>query len=63
LVADWNQEYSWDVVEAFFSERGLVKQQIDSFDQFMFTTMQEVVDETYTLEFPIDTTDTEDERV
>ena len=61
--AAWNQEYSWNVVEAFFAERGLVKQQIDSFDQFMYTTMQEVVDESFTLEFDVDTADDEDDRV
>ncbi len=51
------------MVEAFFAERGLVKQQIDSFDQFMYTTMQEVVDESFTLEFDVDTADDEDDRV
>ena len=52
------------MVEAFFAERGLVKQQIDSFDQFMFTTMQEVVDEARVLEFEMDcVADWEDDRV
>jgi DNA-directed RNA polymerase II subunit RPB2 len=62
-VAAWDQNWSWDVVEAFFAERGLVKQQIDSFDQFLFTTMQEVVDETFPLEFDVDTETWDDDRV
>ncbi|KAA1110516.1 DNA-dependent RNA polymerase II [Puccinia graminis f. sp. tritici] len=40
------QEDCWQVISAFFSERNLVSQQISSFDGFVNTTMQELVDET-----------------
>lgn len=34
------EEDAWTVVAAHFQERGLVGQQLDSFDNFMTTTMQ-----------------------
>ncbi|KAI7738156.1 hypothetical protein M8C21_007539 [Ambrosia artemisiifolia] len=39
------QEDAWTVISAYFEEYGLVRQQIDSFDQFIDNTMQETVDE------------------
>lgn len=35
-----SEEDSWTVIAAHFQERGLVGQQLDSFDFFMTTTMQ-----------------------
>lgn len=43
--AQVTQRDAWAVISAFFEERGLVKQQLDSFDQFIETTMQELVDD------------------
>ena len=40
-----NQEHVWIVITKFFDERGLVKQQIDSFDEFINTTLQTAVNE------------------
>lgn len=40
-----NQEDAWGVIQAFFGEKGLVRQQLDSFDEFIMNTMQEIVDE------------------
>lgn len=37
-------EDCWKVIEAFFDSKGLVSQQIDSFDDFMVNSMQEIVD-------------------
>lgn len=34
------EEDAWTVISAHFGERGLVGQQLDSFDYFMTTTMQ-----------------------
>ncbi|TRM65878.1 DNA-dependent RNA polymerase II second largest subunit [Schizophyllum amplum] len=34
-----------DVISSFFDEKGLVRQQLDSFDEFIQNTMQELVDE------------------
>ena len=46
---DITQEDCWKVINAFFQEKGLVRQQLDSFDEFIQNTMQEIVDETQTL--------------
>lgn len=35
-----SEEDSWTVISAHFQERGLVGQQLDSFDCFLTTTMQ-----------------------
>ncbi|KAI0830477.1 DNA-dependent RNA polymerase II second largest subunit [Trametes gibbosa] len=39
------QEDCWMVISSFFERRGLVRQQLDSFDEFVQNTMQELVDE------------------
>lgn len=39
------QEDAWAVISAYFEEKGLVRQQLDSFDEFIHNTMQEIVDE------------------
>ena len=38
-------EDCWNVIGAFFEAKGLVSQQLDSFDEFVSTTMQQCVDE------------------
>lgn len=40
------QEDTWSVISAYFEEKGLVRQQLDSFNEFIQNTMQELVDET-----------------
>jgi len=35
----------WAVISSFFLDKGLVRQQLDSFDAFVENTMQEIVDE------------------
>eukprot|EP01114_Cavostelium_apophysatum_P011874 TRINITY_DN2641_c0_g1_i1.p1 TRINITY_DN2641_c0_g1~~TRINITY_DN2641_c0_g1_i1.p1 ORF type:complete len:1185 (+),score=293.58 TRINITY_DN2641_c0_g1_i1:150-3704(+) len=42
---DITQEDSWTAISAYFDEKGLVRQQLDSFDEFIQNTMQEIVDE------------------
>ncbi|KAL2632234.1 hypothetical protein R1flu_016920 [Riccia fluitans] len=44
------QEDSWAVISAYFEEKGLVRQQLDSFDEFIQNTMQEIVDESADIE-------------
>lgn len=39
------QEDCWAVISSFFDQKGLVRQQLDSFDEFVQNTMQELVDE------------------
>ena len=40
-----SMEDAWVVIDNYFSEKGLVGQQIDSFDEFLQNTIQEVVDD------------------
>ncbi|KAK4399114.1 DNA-directed RNA polymerase II subunit RPB2 [Sesamum angolense] len=44
------QEDAWPVISAYFEEKGLVRQQLDSFDEFIQNTMQEIVDEAADIE-------------
>ncbi|KAJ3066659.1 DNA-dependent RNA polymerase II [Podochytrium sp. JEL0797] len=39
------QEDCWKVISAFFNEKGLVSQQLESFNEFIQNTMQEIVHE------------------
>ena len=43
--SEFTQEDCWTVISSFFDEKGLVRQQLDSFDEFVQNTMQELVDE------------------
>jgi DNA-directed RNA polymerase beta subunit len=45
IDGDIGQEDSWAVISAYFEEKGLVRQQLDSFDEFMQTSAQEIVAE------------------
>lgn len=38
-------EDCWTVIQSFFDSKGLVSQQLDSFDEFAGTTMQDIVNE------------------
>lgn len=37
------QEDAWTVVSAYFKEKGLVRQQLDSYNQFLEVTLQQIV--------------------
>jgi len=39
------QEDAWAVISGYFDEKGLVRQQLDSFDEFVQNTMQELIDD------------------
>lgn len=41
-----NQEDAWAVISSYFDDKGLVRQQLDSYNEFTSNTMQEIVDET-----------------
>ncbi|KAK9918353.1 hypothetical protein WJX75_003429 [Coccomyxa subellipsoidea] len=47
--AEITQEDAWAVISAFFEAKGLVRQQLDSFNEFINSNMQEIVDEYGTL--------------
>lgn len=40
-----SQEDYWKVINSFFDVKGLVRQQLESFNEFVENTMQELVDE------------------
>lgn len=48
------QEDAWAIISAFFEEKGLVRQQLDSFDEFILNTMQEIVDESADIEIRLE---------
>lgn len=39
----WNQQHAWKVIDAYFREKGLVRQQLDSFDYFINTRYATIV--------------------
>lgn len=39
------QQDCWEVISTYFDEKGLVRQQLDSFNEFIENTMQEIIDE------------------
>lgn len=45
-----SQDDTWTVISSYFEEKGLVRQQLDSFDEFIQNTMQEIVDESAHIE-------------
>lgn len=40
---EWWHDASWEVINAYFNEKGLVRQQLDSFNEFSGVTMQEII--------------------
>ena len=46
---------SWKVISAYFNQHGLVSQQIGSFNQFIETNIQEIIDENKTINIEPDT--------
>ncbi|KAI9810248.1 MAG: DNA-dependent RNA polymerase II [Pycnora praestabilis] len=55
-------EDCWTVISSFFESKGLVSQQLDSFDEFVSTTMQELVEENSELVFDQQNPPNEDDR-
>ncbi|CAJ0955646.1 unnamed protein product, partial [Mesorhabditis belari] len=45
ISADQWQEACWVVISAYFDEKGLVRQQLDSFDEFIQMNIQRIVEE------------------
>jgi DNA-directed RNA polymerase II subunit RPB2 len=39
------QEDAWVVIDKYFEEKGLVRQQIDSFDEFISNTIPELIED------------------
>lgn len=45
-----NADQAWAVVNSYFDEKGLVRQQLDSFDEFVNNGMQEIIDDSPDIE-------------
>ncbi len=45
ITTDLWQEASWIVISSYFDEKGLVRQQLDSFDEFVQMSVQRIVED------------------
>ena len=45
ITADRWQEACWIVISSYFDEKGLVRQQLDSFDEFIQMSVQRIVED------------------
>ncbi|KAG7673734.1 hypothetical protein Ndes2437B_g01899 [Nannochloris sp. 'desiccata'] len=45
LDEEIDEEDSWTVISSYFEEKGLVRQQLDSFNEFINSSIQDIVDE------------------
>ena len=45
VTPDLYQEACWSVISAYFDEKGLVRQQLDSFDEFIQMSVQRIVED------------------
>ncbi|XP_065578696.1 DNA-directed RNA polymerase II subunit RPB2 [Artemia franciscana] len=50
ISAELWQEACWIVINAYFDEKGLVRQQLDSFDEFIQMSIQRIVEDTPPIE-------------
>ncbi len=44
------QEACWTVISSYFDEKGLVRQQLDSFDEFIQMSVQRIVEDSRPIE-------------
>ncbi|VDN08718.1 unnamed protein product, partial [Dibothriocephalus latus] len=50
ITPDLWQEACWIVISSYFDEKGLVRQQLDSFDEFIQTSVQKIVEDSPVIE-------------
>lgn len=50
ISPDLWQEACWIVISAYFDEKGLVRQQLDSFDEFIQMSVQRIVEDSPSIE-------------
>lgn len=50
ITTDLWQEACWVVISAYFDEKGLVRQQLDSFDEFILMSVQRIVEDSPVVE-------------
>ena len=44
-LVEITSEDAWGIIDKYFNEKGLVRQQTDSFDEFIINTIQELIDD------------------
>ncbi len=47
------QEACWIVISSYFDEKGLVRQQLDSFDEFIQMSVQRIVEDSSVIELQV----------
>jgi DNA-directed RNA polymerase II subunit RPB2 len=62
FTEEWNDKWAWLAIESYFNECGMVKTQIDSFNKFIDSNIQSIVDETQDMEFQMESKDPSDMR-
>ena len=55
ITPDIWQEACWIVISSYFDEKGLVRQQLDSFDEFIQMSVQRIVEESQQIELEAET--------
>ena len=55
------QEACWLVISSYFNEKGLVRQQLDSFDDFIQISIQRIIEETPEIELQAESQHNADE--
>lgn len=53
INADLWQEACWVVISSYFDEKGLVRQQLDSFDEFIQMSVQRIVEDSAVIELQV----------
>jgi DNA-directed RNA polymerase II subunit RPB2 len=53
ITPDLWQEACWVVISSYFDEKGLVRQQLDSFDEFIQMSVQRIVEDSATIELQV----------
>lgn len=61
ITPDIWQEACWIVISSYFDEKGLVRQQLDSFDEFIQMSVQRIVEESQQIELEAETSYREQE--
>ena len=53
ITSDVWQEACWIVISSYFDEKGLVRQQLDSFDEFIQMSVQRIVEDSSAIELQV----------
>lgn len=53
ITPDLWQEACWIVISSYFDEKGLVRQQLDSFDEFIQMSVQRIVEDSSIIDLQV----------